>query len=381
MRNDSRVLISGAGVAGLACGLWLAKHGFQPVVVEKARSIRAGGFIVALSHHAYHFAGELDLLEKLAPYDVRIAASSYHDATGSTLLELDYQKLFKGVDIIQLMRDDLVRVQYEAARECMELRFADQIAGLDQNGEGVDVTFASGRQETFDVVIGADGLHSAVRQQAFLEGEIIEFDLGLNCAAYRLPNVLNIERKFETHMERNRYMAVFNTLEGDIGSVFVWENPDANIPDGPKRADLLENAYRDTTPSIARVLASCPQDETFYMDHLMQIEMPRWHKGRVALLGDAGHCLTLFSGRGAAAAFAGACRLARSMVAHDWPTAAARYQAEMGPVIADIQPATRSAVRWYVPRTPFNHILRNGLMRFVPSAIFRRYFRAKYSRV
>ena len=163
-------------------------------------------------------------------------------------------------------------------------------------------------------------------------------------------------------MERERYMAVFNTREDDIGAVFVWSNFDRQLPPKEQRREHLLNAFEGTAETIQKVLEYCPESGPPYIDVLSQIDMPVWHKGRVVLVGDAAHCLTLFSGRGAAAAFAGACRLCNAITEHDNPADAfAAYEKEMRPIINDIMPATREAVKWYVPMSAKNHLLRKWI--------------------
>ena len=382
MKKNTKILISGAGIAGLTAAIRLAKGGFEPVIVEKADSARAGGYLVALSHQAYTFAEEMGLVPDLKPYDLSIHSSSYHDRTGRSLLDLDYSKMLAGLDIIQIMRDDLALVLFKHAQKVADIRFSDQITNINEMPETAEVTFASGKQESFDLIIGADGAHSGVRHLAFDRSEYTHHYLDLHCAAFRLPNVLGIESKFATHMERERYMATFNTREDDIGAVFVWANEERQLPPYEQRRDYLVKSFDGSADVIQEVLSHCPDEGPSYMDVLSQIDMPMWHKGRSVLVGDAAHCLTLFSGRGAAAAFAGACRLCNALIKNDTAQEAFEaYEAEMRPIINDIMPATREAVKWYVPMSAKNHLLRNGLMRFVPNGVFHKYFQMKYSKV
>ena len=123
MKKGTKILISGAGIAGLTAAIRLAKAGFEPVIVEKADSARAGGYLVALSHQAYIFAEEMGLIPDLKPYDLEIRSSSYHDRTGRSLLELNYSKMLEGLNIIQIMRDDLALVLYEHAKTVADIRF------------------------------------------------------------------------------------------------------------------------------------------------------------------------------------------------------------------------------------------------------------------
>ncbi len=341
MNPRSRILISGAGVGGLACAMWLSRKGFRPVIVEQADSIRAGGFLVSLSHHAYHFAEQLGVMPQLRAHGCGIDSSSYHDSVGRTLLSLQSRALFSGMDVIQLMRDDLVAILYERAKSEIDLRFGDSIQTLNENSDYIDVGFASGRHEKYGVVIGADGLHYIVRKLAFDDSDITYHHLNLNCAAFRLPNILNLRNKFETHMQRDRYMAVFSSGHGDLGAVFVWACDERTVTSGDVRREILQQAFSRGDSSIETVIEQCPTDHSIYMDSLMQVEAKQWCTKRVVIIGDAAHCLTLFSGRGAGAAFNGASRLAQALVELEPIDAFARYQAEMHPVIRAIQPATR----------------------------------------
>ncbi len=380
MDKDSRILISGAGVAGLAAALWLDKAGFKPVIVERADNVRAGGFLVSLSHHAYHSARDLGITDELHRRSCGITGSSYHDQHDRCILKLIGETLFGGVDVVQIMRDEVVAVMYELARDRVEIRFEDSITSIDQTDSGVDVEFDKHTRETYDVVIGCDGLHSAVRELAFDPASITEHYLDLRCAAFRSPNVLGLDSEFQTHMRRTRYMATFSTGADDIGNVFVWSSDDRSIPGREGRREILQQAFVGAGGAIEKVLGHCPEDD-IYMDSLLQIEADSWVNGRVAIVGDAAHCLTLFSGRGAAAALNGGTRIARALVELPYDQALARYEAQMRPVIEDIQPATRSAVRWYVPRTWWKEAMRNNAMRFLPNSVFNRYFQAKYTNI
>lgn len=383
MKADSRILISGAGIAGLGCALWLSRAGFRPVVVEQADTIRAGGFLVSLAHHAYRFAEQLGLMPELRAHSCGIQSSGYYDAGGRNLLELQSAKLFDGVAVVQLMRDDLARILFNAAQSQnqVEFRFSDSIETVQQTAERVEVGFASGKTETFAAVIGADGGHSAVRQLVFPASAIKTHYLDLSCAAFRLPNVLGLENRFETHMQRDRYMAIFTTGAGDLGAVFVWANPERRIPATAERYRILTEAFSQGDEATRLAIGQCPRERSIYMDSLMQIDAASWSQGRVALIGDAAHCLTLFSGRGAAAAFNGASRLAQALIAEDVGAAFQTYERQMRPLIRSIQPATRRAVKWYVPRSLTNQFLRNNAMRLLPNALFRQYFKLKYSNI
>ncbi len=375
-----KVLISGAGIAGLTAGLWLKRQGFEPVIVEQASAPLKGGFLVSLSDKAYQYAGELGVLSAMQERNMGITSSSYHNKNETTLLALDYQKLFENVDVLQIMRDDVVDVLYQTARDKMEIRFNDSIEIISNQTGAVEVGFTSGLQEKYDLAVIAEGPNSSTRPLLFPDSVTIDY-LDLYCAAFRLPNVLNLENKFETHMQKGRYMAIFNTLEGDLGSVFIWSSDARKMPPKDEQTQTLLAGFDNAGTVIGRVLEHCP-DQPHYMDILKQVKAEDWVVGRTVILGDAAHCMTLFSGRGAGAAITGASRLAESLkLQRDIPKALLSYEAANRPIIDPIQRQTRKAVRWYAPQNNLDWLLRDNAMRFLPNWLFQQYFNRKYSNV
>ena len=383
MKKNSRILIHGAGVAGLTCAIWLGRNGFRPVVVEKSPEIRAaGGFIIALSGASYRFAEELGMLVDMQARDSDIYASSYHDSKGRELLHLDYKYLFNGVDYIQITRDEIENILYEHAKDQAEYRFSTSAEKIIQDAPGVvQVEFTDGKQEEFDLVIGTDGLHSTSRKLAFDESEITKHYLGLQVAAYKLDDIAGLKNKFEYHMEKDRYMVLYSSRDGKLGCVFVWKSDDKKAPSVEQRWDVLNDHYRDAGPLTRRVIEHFPDTEPMYMDPLIQIEMKQWHRGRVVVIGDAAHCMTLLSGQGASSAFADACYLSRALINGEPEEAFNTLENTMRPAISVMQPATRKAAMWYVPRNRARQIIRDTGMRMLPVNYFKGYFKKKYMKI
>lgn len=379
MDPRASILISGAGVAGLTAAIWLGRHGFRPVVVERAADVRADGYIISLSHRSYAFADRLGLLPEIRERYAGVEASSYHRGD-ATLLEFDYSSLFTGVDVVQIMRDDLQDILYRQARDLAEFRFDTSIEHIAHHADGADVRLSDGAEQRFDVVIGADGLHSNVRELSLPAAAVERRHLGLASAAFRLPNIAGLEQKFETHMERDRYMVIFTTPSGGLAAVFVWAERFERAPPPAKRAAHLDAAYAGAPHLVREVLDHCPADGAFYMDPLIQIRTPRWYRDRTVLAGDAAHCLTLISGQGATMAFTGACVLAEQLVATDADRALAAYQADLQHTVFDLQDRTRAISRWYVPRSWWRQQARDVGMWLFPTTLFERHFKTKYSR-
>jgi len=381
MDQKARILISGAGVAGLTAAIWLGKGGLRPLIVEKAPNIRADGFILSLSHHSYHLLQEMGILDDLRAVNNRVRSSSYYDRAGRAILTLDYERLFEAGNIIQVMRDDLERVLYSHVKDKADYLFANSVTGIAQAGNEVEVTFEGGPKRKFDVVIGADGLHSAVRNCTFGPGEVTRHYLGLHAAAFRCENVLGIKHKYEAYLEPCRHTIVYTTRQNDLGCIFIWKNSDVTVPATEEaRIAYLRETYRGADPRAVRLIETVKPGQRMYMEALTQIEMPAWRKGRVVVVGDAAHSVTQLSGQGASMAIKGASTLARALIDHSVEEAFAHYEATIRPIIAEIQPAVRKNKRWYVPGGLAFHLFRDATMRFLPNEIWVRYFQSKYSK-
>ena len=259
-----------------------------------------------------------------------------------------------------------------------EFRFDNSISKISHSTDSVDVEFLSGSSESYDLLIGADGLHSVTRQLAFEESEVNKNYLGRFSSAYKLDNVLEMTDKFENHMEQNRYMCVYTTGKGDLACVFIWKDENQAAPDMGHRADYLRKAFSGCPDTVETVLEQCP-DNGFYMDALIQIDMPSWSKGRVVLVGDAAHSLTLLSGQGASTAFWGASSLCKALLEYEPEQAFRMYEHEIRPVVNKVQPAVRSAAKWYIPGNRQTYLIRDALMSYLPNAFFQSYFKRKYN--
>lgn len=337
--NNRRVLISGASIAGPALAYWLHHHGFQPTVVEKAPTIRPGGQAIDIRGTALEVTSRMGLLEQARKACTAMRGMSYVDANGTELFSTTEATLTGGdVDSpdIEILRDDLAGILHQATRSNVEYVFGDSIASLTHNADRVEVTFEREASRTFDLVVGADGLHSATRGLAFgAEADFIHH-LGTNLAVFTSENFLDLDHWQTYHQTptglAGLYSARNNTeARGMLG--YLGEPLGTRDVDAQKRAVAEE--FAQTGWEVPRLLKQMWAAPDFHFDSMSQIRMPSWSVGRVALVGDAGYCGSPLSGQGTSLALTGAYVLAGELAAAngDHTRAFARYEATLRPYV------------------------------------------------
>ncbi len=190
MKNKN-ILISGASMAGPALAFWLSRYGFHPTIVECAPALRPGGYAVDFRGASLRVLERMGLLPEVQRKQTRIGAITIVDRNNRKVASMP-DGFTSGE--LEILRGDLARVFYEATCGTTEYIFGDSIAGIEESGSGVDVQFQRGGRRTFDLVVGADGLHSKVRSLAFGEEANFVRYLGYYVSIFTIPNYLNLER-------------------------------------------------------------------------------------------------------------------------------------------------------------------------------------------
>ncbi len=310
------ILVSGASVAGTTVAYWLARHGYSVTVVERYPGLRPGGQAIDVRGPALTVLERMWLRAAADHLRTRIRGSSVVDRDGNELSR-DTESTPTGGTInnpdIELLRDDLIELLYEATKLNVEYLFDDSIVALEDDDTSVKVSFERAAARSFDLVIGADGLHSNVRGLVFgPETQFIE-RLGTHAAIFTVPNFLDLDYWQTWHYGDSTMVGVYSARN----------NTEARAMVGFMEADLRID-YRDTEaqfaeldrrmaddgwvrPQLLQYMRTAPD---FYFDEMSQIKMDRWSKGRVALAGDAGYCCSPLSGQGTSVALLGAYILA-----------------------------------------------------------------------
>ncbi|MGZ9932200.1 FAD-dependent monooxygenase [Streptomyces sp. NC-S4] len=335
------VLISGGGIAGPVLAHLLHRHGFAPTVVERAPGVRGGGQAVDIRGAALDVVERVGLLERARRARTRMRGMSILGPDGSEVGRSTEATLSSGRldgEDIEVLREDLVRMVHEHTRADVEYLFGDTVTALQEDERGVRVEFAHEAPRTFDLVVGADGLHSTVRRLAFGPEEDYAHHLGSYLSVFGADNFLGLE-------DWQMWLR-----DGDMGFGImpVRDNTELRIAFGFESAPLapelrtgeaLRRTVADRLETVrwegARLAGAARKAPDFYCDAMAQIRMDQWSRGRVALLGDAGYCPSPLSGQGTSLALVGAHVLADSLAQApgDHLAAYARYEERMRPFV------------------------------------------------
>lgn len=364
-----KVLISGAGIAGTTLAYWLQQAGHDPTLVERAPRLRQGGYLIDFWGAGYEVAERMGILGRLHEVGYHIEALREVSRRGRQIARLDPRSLLGpiGDRFISIARADLAAAIFETLQD-VETIFGDSVAALDDSEEGVQVTFTSGRTRQFDLVVGADGLHSRVRRLVFGPEDQFEKDLGFSVAAFDVEGYEPREELVATtHTEVGAQTLRFTLRDGATMFFFTFRH-DGPVPDDvDAQQQLLLEQLRDVGWEVPQILTRLPEARTFYLDKASQIRMPTWSQGRVVLVGDAAACPSLLAGQGAALAMVQAYILAAELGHEDPDFAAAfeTYERQLAPMVRDKQDAALATATVFAPRNRRQLLFRNGMFKLM----------------
>jgi 2-polyprenyl-6-methoxyphenol hydroxylase-like FAD-dependent oxidoreductase len=356
-------------VAGPALAWWLARRGFHPVIVERSGQLRGGGYAVDFRGEVHlGVLRQMGLLEQIRDRQTGLRNVTYVNEHGQP--EASMPPVFFAGDL-EVLRGDLAAILYEETRSDTEYIFGDSVAGLEQDGDGVHVTFTRSAPRTFDLVIGADGVHSNIRRLAF--GPADEFTQGLDLyvSIFTVPNFAGLD-----------HAGLLFSIPGKTAGIFAAGDPDRAIaqfyftapglsyqPHGDARQEqqTVAGQFGGLGWHIPRLLAEMPAAADFYFDTTGQIRMDTWSNGRVALVGDAGYAAGP-GGNGTGNAVVAAYILAGELAAApgDHAAAFASYERRLRPYIAGAQKQAASSKAFLAPPTWKKIRQRNRFYKMLP---------------
>lgn len=365
MTGGRKVIIVGAGIAGLAAALRLRAAGWQPIVIERAPALRPEGYSLTLSGIGYDAAERMGLLPILRARQITPDEMVYIRPDGSTRFSVPGAtvRAMLGDRALNLMRGDIEDVLHRSVRDTVDIRFGASVVEIEQDEHGVRVVLSDGTTEQADLLVGADGLHSATRELVFGPESDFRVDLNHMAGVFLLDELPRGARKGTTSTltVAGRTLAIINLGDRGSAAFFAYrtDDPAAELMAGPLVA--LPRAYNDIKWVAPQVLGQLSNAESVYFDTVSQVVVDRWRRGRVVLLGDAAWCVTLFAGFGASLAIGGAERLGAALEAHPDKIALAlgEWDRDLRPEAEAKQKLGRQVKGLYAPADPIRLWLRD----------------------
>lgn len=238
-------LIVGAGAAGLSAARWLDRAGWRTTVLERAPDLRRDGYMIGLSGPGFEVARRMGILPALRAHDRRIGENVYRNRAGRQIVRLRYAELLRGFEWITLSRTELVAELLAAARPVADIRFGVTVDAIEQDGERVTARLTDGTVEAADLLIGADGVHSAVRRLCFGADAAFERPLGFRVAAFEAEDRLGLGHDFLSYSEPGRIAEFYTLAPRRLATLYIWRSPDAAAV--PRRSGPTSCAAPSTT--------------------------------------------------------------------------------------------------------------------------------------
>ncbi|MEU4892842.1 FAD-dependent monooxygenase [Streptomyces sp. NPDC044780] len=359
-----RVLVAGGGIAGQALAYWLTRGGHRVTVVERFPALRATGAQVDLRGQGIEAVKRMGLLDTVRAKLVDEAGVAFIDARGKARATIMANTSGQGRQTLtseyEIMRGDLVRILNDATKDDTEYVFGTSVDGFEQDEHEVTAHFSDGSSGAFDLLVGADGQGSRIRQALLPEGSDPYWRLGIHMAYWFIPRIASDSNIRDTYMVpggRQIMRRSHNPTETQVYFVLREESEEASaIHRAPVEAqqEFWAARFRDAGWQTERFIEGMRTSPFFYSQEVVQVRTDTWSKGRVVLAGDAAHCASPYSGMGISGGLVGAHVLAGEINRHpdDLPTALANYDSVLRPFVDHIQGGVNPRLlRLAMPRT------------------------------
>jgi 2-polyprenyl-6-methoxyphenol hydroxylase-like FAD-dependent oxidoreductase len=374
VQHPLTILISGVGIAGPTLAYWLVRRGHRPVLVERMPELRVGGHAVDIRGTALGVTERMGLDTAVRDARTKILTLSAVRPDGRRTYDVARRPLHeaRGDREIEIMRDDLVRILFGAIADDVEVVFGDEVLAVDpQDGARVGVEFErGGAPREVDVLVGADGQHSAVRELVFGPERQFTHHLGAYLSIYTVDNLLGLRDRAVLYNEPGRAAAMFTVRGNERAKVvllFRSDLLDIDFADTAAQQELLRRRFAGMGWETGRLLEAMPDAYDFYFDEMSQVRLPSWSTGRMALLGDAAFGPSPMSGQGTSLALIGGYLLAHHIAAAtDVPTAFALWESGFRSNVELNQGLATDGMSTLLPASRFGIFARNQSMRVLP---------------
>jgi 2-polyprenyl-6-methoxyphenol hydroxylase-like FAD-dependent oxidoreductase len=364
------VLISGLGIGGPTLAYWLNAAGFKTTLIERAPKLRTGGYVIDFWGLGYDIAERMGLLDEINREGYHIREMRIVNARGERIsgFGTNVFRELTGGRYLTIGRSDLSRLLFEKIKNDTEIVFSDEVIDLQEQSDSVYVTFKRGDQRRFDLVVGADGLHSTVRRLVFGPQDRFEKLLGYIVAAFEARAYrLRDENVYVSYCQPGRMLGRVALRDNRTLFLFVFatDNDEQSDIDLTAQKPKLRDAFGDGTWETSEILAELERTQDLYFDRVSQIKMPIWSRGRIALVGDAAFCVSLMAGQGGALAMTAAYVLAGelSKASQRFEKAFYNYERILRTFIDSKQKGAARFASAFAPRTRWGLFLRNQIIK------------------
>jgi 2-polyprenyl-6-methoxyphenol hydroxylase-like FAD-dependent oxidoreductase len=362
-----RAVICGAGVAGLTLATQLGRAGWQVVLLEREPDPAESGHLVDLAGEGLVAAQGMFVLPTLRDTAQPVSRVCWIDGTGKAIANVDIETAdsSRGLRSLKILRGDLERVLLQNLPPSVDVRFGFDVSEVRTPEGRVEVSLRPSGHLTADLLIGADGVHSHIRDLVFGDGGVWGRTLGYDTAAFVFED-MNVRRRLAGMLTvlsvPGRHIVLCPLSGGKIAATLIHRSSSLTPPSDPR--DHLKRVYADLEWCVPAVLDHAGRATDLRYEQAVQIKLPVWHRGRIGLLGDACHAYSLLPGQGSSIAMAAAFRLARDIVqAPSVDIALGWYQIHLAGEMARRRAFTRRAAQWLVPASRAQLTFRNAVLR------------------
>ena len=365
---SQRILVTGASIAGNTVAYWLAENGFDVTVVERSPEFRDGGQNIDVRDVGRDILRLMGLEQKALDRGTGEEGTAWVDEDGTPAAQFITAELGQDGPTaeMEILRGDLARLLFEAANERATFRFGDSVASVETARSMAEVAFASGREETFDLVIVAEGVGSPTRELIF-SGENDPRWMDLTIAYFTIPASPNDDRLWRWyHAPGGRSVSLRPDRYGTARAMLTVQKAPSGEQDWDeqRQRQWLDEMFAGAGWEAPRVLRGMRDADDFYFDVLRQVRLPRWSKGRVVLTGDAAWCATPLAGIGATLAITGSYVLAGELRRNRRVDDALQaYETAMRPMVEKGQGVPKLAPRLMNPHTRLGIAMLHGALK------------------
>ena len=370
---SARAVVSGASIAGLSAAFWLRRTGWEVTVIERAPSFRDGGQNVDVRGVAREVLDRMGLFDAVKAQNTTETGTVLVDASGQVRAELPSGGADGATAELEVLRGDFARTILDNLPDGVTFVYGDTIEDVADGPDDIAITTSAGRSLRADLLVIAEGVRSATRDRLF--GATVERrELGINMVFGTIPRTPEDDDRWRWYNAvGGRQIHLRPDNHGTTRAILSYaRGDDLTRLDRPDALARVRRRYSDAGWEAPRILDAFDTSDDVYIDHLTQIRMSTWHRGRVVMAGDAGWCVTPMGGGGASLALTSGYVLAAYLAREpdDRPAALTAYEKWMRPLVDDVQKLPPGLEHFAYPQTRFGLAVRGLFDKLLTSRLF-----------